>query len=104
MFFIIIQWLEVTIKYLNVVGVNLEFGRFLASPKPLAETMRIIADRFDSAKSSIHNSVMNITRTLAGLKSDYIHWPFDEYREAALSFQTKSRFPGSISIRQKKIK
>ena len=63
------------------------------------ETMRSIADRFDSAKSSFHNSVMNITRILAGLKSDYIHWSFDEYREAALSFQTKNRFPGSISIR-----
>ena len=67
------------------------------------ETMRSIADRFDSAKSSIHNSIMHISRILAGLKSDYIHWSFDEYREATLSFQTKSRFPGNISIRHKKI-
>ena len=46
----------------------------------------------------LHNSVMNITGILAGLKSDYIHRPFDEYRETALSFQSKSRFPGSICL------
>ncbi|CAC5372738.1 unnamed protein product [Mytilus coruscus] len=58
--------------------------------------MRSIADRFDTAKSSVHNSVMNITGILAGLKSDYISWPFDDYRETAFSFQTRGNFPGVL--------
>ena len=58
------------------------------------ETMRSIADRFDAAKSSVHNSVMNITGILAGLKSDYIRWPYEDYRETTFSFQSRGNFPG----------
>ncbi|VDI56305.1 Hypothetical predicted protein, partial [Mytilus galloprovincialis] len=58
--------------------------------------MRSIADLFDTAKSSVHNSVVNITGILASLKSDYINWPFDDYRETALSFQTRGNFPGVL--------
>ena len=41
------------------------------------ETMRSIADRFDVAKSSVHNVVSNVCCTLSKLKSEYIKWPND---------------------------
>lgn len=39
------------------------------------ETMRSIADRFDIAKSSVHNVIISVCYVLSQLKSEYIKWP-----------------------------
>jgi predicted DNA-binding protein YlxM (UPF0122 family) len=58
--------------------------------------MRSIADRFDIAKSSVHNVVTSVCYVLSQLISEYIKWPNDVKTRAA-AFQSRSNFPGNIS-------
>lgn len=60
-------------------------------------SMRDISDRFNLAKSTVHEVVYKVVRIIANHASDYIKWPTVENVDSTVhEFELLAGFPGKI--------